>query len=174
MSDDLPPVRVHHPHVESRPERFGGSPLVRGTKVPVRRLWQWHRRGVTCETLVKRYPALGAAKVLDALAFAYDNEDMLEADLARELAILDSEARSPSLPPPKRTREPAMVEIPPMHIRRHAAGLQPNGEPLPASDRSDDYVPSHCKRDDGSSPVGVCGGSTETCSCECYACVDPR
>lgn len=87
----LPPVRVFHPHVEVRDDVFAGSPLVRGTKVPVRRLWAWHRKGVTVETLVKRYPSLGPAKVLDALAFAYDNEQLLEADLAREQALLDAD-----------------------------------------------------------------------------------
>jgi uncharacterized protein (DUF433 family) len=89
---DLPPIRVHYPHVEARPDLLGGSPLVRGTKVPVRRLWAWHRKGVTVETLVKRYPSIGPAKVLCALAFAYDNQDVLEADLAREQRMLDAEA----------------------------------------------------------------------------------
>ena len=98
----LPHVRIHHPHVEVRDDLMAGSPCVRGTKVPVRRLWAWHRKGVTAETLVKRFPAFGAAKVLDALAFAYDNTELLEADLAREMAMLDEEADKarpqPSLP----------------------------------------------------------------------------
>ncbi len=88
----LPPVRVHHPHVEVRDDLMAGSPVVRGTKVPVRRLWAWHRKGVTVETLVKRYPSIGPAKVLCALAFAYDNEPLLVADLEREQALLDAEA----------------------------------------------------------------------------------
>jgi uncharacterized protein (DUF433 family) len=88
----LPPIRVHYPHVEARPDLLAGSPLVRGTKVPVRRLWAWHRKGVSVETLVKRYPAIGPAKVLCALAFAYDNQDVLEADLEREQKMLDAEA----------------------------------------------------------------------------------
>ena len=58
-----------------------GSPCVQGSRVPVRRLWSWHRRGVSVETLLKRYPALGPARVLDALAFAYDNTELIEADL---------------------------------------------------------------------------------------------
>lgn len=89
---DLPNVNVHHPHVEVRGDLLGGSPVVRGTRVPVRRLWAWHRKGVTVETLIKRYPALGPSKVLDALAFAYDNQDLMSADLAREAALLQSEA----------------------------------------------------------------------------------
>jgi uncharacterized protein (DUF433 family) len=92
MSGRLPPVRVHHPHVEVRDEVLAGSPVVRGTKVPVRRLWAWHRKGVAVETLIKRYPQLGPSKVLCALAFAYDNQDLLEADLERERVLLDAEA----------------------------------------------------------------------------------
>jgi uncharacterized protein (DUF433 family) len=89
---DLPPVQVHHPHVEVRAELLAGSPLVRGTRVPVRRLWAWHRKGVTVETLIKRYPALGPAKVLGALSFAYDNQELMAADLAREARLLNDEA----------------------------------------------------------------------------------
>jgi uncharacterized protein (DUF433 family) len=76
-------MRVPHPHVELSAE-LNGSPCVKGTRVPVRRLWSWHRRGTTIETLLKRYPQLGPAKVLDALAFAYDNEALVQADLDRE------------------------------------------------------------------------------------------
>lgn len=91
MSHPLPPVLVSHPHVEVRDDLLGGSPVVRGTRVPVRRLWAWHRKGVSVETLVKRYPSLGWAKVLGGLAFAYDNEALVEADLDRERALLESE-----------------------------------------------------------------------------------
>ncbi len=70
---------------------MNGSPCVRGTRVPVRRLWSWHRRGTTIETLFKRYPQLGPAKVLDALAYAYDNEAAIEADLAKEREALGDE-----------------------------------------------------------------------------------
>lgn len=85
----LPPVEVPHHHVEVRDDLLGGSPMVRGSRVPVRRIWNWHRKGVSVETLVKRYPMLGWPKVLDALAFAYDNEALVEADNDRERAILD-------------------------------------------------------------------------------------
>lgn len=81
MMEPLPPVRVPHPHVITNAE---GSPYVRDTPVPVRRLWRWHRRGVTVDTLLKRYPSLRPAQVLDALSFAYDNRDVIEADLARD------------------------------------------------------------------------------------------
>jgi uncharacterized protein (DUF433 family) len=84
----LPSVRIAHPHVEVNPNVLAGSPVLKGTKVPVRRLWAWHRRGVTVDTLLKRYPQLGPARVLDALAFAYDNTELVEADLSRERSLL--------------------------------------------------------------------------------------
>jgi uncharacterized protein (DUF433 family) len=87
----LPAVLVSYPHVEVRDDVLGGSPVIRGSRVPVRRLWAWHRKGVSVETLVKRYPSLGWAKVLAGLAFAYDNEELVEADLDRERALLESE-----------------------------------------------------------------------------------
>ena len=77
-------VYVEHPHVVVDATILAGSPHVRGSRVPVRRLWAWHRGGASVEILIKRYPQLGAARVLDALAFAYDNQDLIESDLARE------------------------------------------------------------------------------------------
>jgi uncharacterized protein (DUF433 family) len=88
----LPPVRVAHPHVDVRDDLLAGSPCVRGSRVPVRRLWSWHRGGVSVETLFKRYPSLGPAKVLDALAFAYDNTELVESDLSRERAMMGPQA----------------------------------------------------------------------------------
>jgi uncharacterized protein (DUF433 family) len=88
----LPPIRVSHPHVEMRDDVLAGSPVVAGTKIPVRRLWSWHKKGVTVETLLKRYPSLGPARVLDALAFAYDNPETIAEDLAREQKLLGDDA----------------------------------------------------------------------------------
>jgi uncharacterized protein (DUF433 family) len=85
----LPRVSVPHPHVRCDGRVLGGSPHVEGSRVPVRRLWAWHRGGTSIETLVKRYPNLGPARILDALAFAYDNQDLIEADLAREATLFE-------------------------------------------------------------------------------------
>jgi len=78
---------IDHPHVE---KSAVGYHVVKGTKVPVYRLWHWHRQGVTVETLMKRYPQLGPARVLDALAFGYDNHDVVNAELATEELMLAS------------------------------------------------------------------------------------
>jgi uncharacterized protein (DUF433 family) len=91
-----PPIRIAHPHVVVGDD---GSPMVAGTRVPVRRLFAWHKQGTTVETLLKRYPQLGPARVLDALAFAYDNLDLVMFDLDRERTLLEAEQKSAPEPP---------------------------------------------------------------------------
>ena len=92
----LPRVRAAHPHVTVDPFILSGSPTIVGARVPVRRLWAWHRGGTTVETLMRRCPQLGPAKVLDALAFAYDN--LVEADLAREQTLMARESNGGAVP----------------------------------------------------------------------------
>jgi uncharacterized protein (DUF433 family) len=82
-------VTVAHPHVVV----IGDSPMIAGSRVPVRRLYHWHQKGVSVETLVKRYSTLGWARVLDALSYAYDNQELVEQDLDRERALLGGDAR---------------------------------------------------------------------------------
>jgi len=80
----LPPVLVPHPHVRVDPNVLGGSPYVIGSRIPVRRIYAFYQAGASFEKLAKRYPQLGPAKVLDALSFTLDNEDVVKADIERE------------------------------------------------------------------------------------------
>jgi len=89
VRDELPMVLVPHPHVRVDANVLGGSPYVVGSRVPVRRLWAFYRKGITIDTLLRRFPRLGAAKIFDALAFAYDNEEVMNADIQREEQLLD-------------------------------------------------------------------------------------
>lgn len=92
----LPIVLVPHPHVRVDEHVLGGSPHVLGSRVPVRRLWAFYSGGATVERILKRYPQLGPAKVLDALAFALDNLEVIQADLEREEEILARAGHRPS------------------------------------------------------------------------------
>ena len=96
-------MRIPHPHVVIDE---GGSPIVEGTHVPVRRLFAWHRQGTTVETLLRRYPQLGPARLLDALSFAYDNFDLITQDLERERDLLAREQKDlPAAPKTAKERE---------------------------------------------------------------------
>jgi uncharacterized protein (DUF433 family) len=106
---DLPMILVPHPHVRVDASVLGGSPYVVGSRVPVRRLWSFYRKGVTLDTLLRRFPRLGPGKILDALAFAYDNEEVVLADIAREEQLLQSvspEEKAPKGPAGKQMTLP--------------------------------------------------------------------
>lgn len=76
---------------------LGGSPHVAGSRVLVRRLFAFYKSGTRIETILRRYPQLEPAKVFDALAFALDNAEVMEADIAREREMLArSGAASPA------------------------------------------------------------------------------
>ena len=92
--------------------------------MPVRRLWSWHRGGTTVETLFRRYPNLGPSKVLDALSFAYDNQDLIQADLDREQQLFDEKGG-----PTKFARPLAQLALP------FAASASDPPPPPPAAKR---------------------------------------
>ncbi|HET9955505.1 MAG TPA: DUF433 domain-containing protein [Polyangiaceae bacterium] len=85
----LPIVLVPHPHVRVDTNVLGGSPHVVGSRVPVRRLWAFYRGGTSVDKILKRFPQLGPAKVFDALAFALDNPEVIEADIRQEQELLE-------------------------------------------------------------------------------------
>lgn len=89
---------VDHPHVVERDGAYYVRDGAGNARVPVHRLWAWHRRGTTVETLLKRYPQLGPSRVLDALSFAYDNPQEIDRCLAREEQMLAEQVPSPQQP----------------------------------------------------------------------------
>jgi uncharacterized protein (DUF433 family) len=102
----LPVILTPHPHVRVDKNVLGGSPYVVGSRVPVRRLWAFYRNGTSVERILKRYPQLGPGKVFDALAFALDNQEVVDADLAREDALLATREA------PERRGQSAQIELP--------------------------------------------------------------
>jgi uncharacterized protein (DUF433 family) len=122
----VPRIRVPHPHVRLDPAVLAGSPHVNGSRVPVRRLWTWHRGGASVETLVKRYPNLGPARILDALSFAYDNQDLIEADVEREQILFEQQGK-----PSVGLRPLAQLALPFVDAEPRSAPPSPPAEPEP-------------------------------------------
>jgi len=103
-----------YPHIELRDvSGTGESAFVEGTNVPVRRIYDWFRRGVSAETLIKRYPGLGPAKVLTALAYAHDHKEAIE----REIARAEEDMRAITIPPPPSAADAAAAEEPSGRLR---------------------------------------------------------
>lgn len=60
----------------------GGSAVVAGTRIRVSVILTCYRQGMTVEEIVRHYPHLRPADVHDALAYAYDHPEEIEADIA--------------------------------------------------------------------------------------------
>ncbi len=74
---------VRHPYIVSQKDYCGGSPIVIGTKFPVRSVVNYAlKQGMAPEELVKEFPHLKLAHVYDALSYYYD----YKADIERELS----------------------------------------------------------------------------------------
>ncbi len=71
-------------NIEKDPTRCGGQPTVAGTRIRVATILAGYRQGMTVEEIVQHYPPLKPADVHDALAYAYDHLDEIEANLAAD------------------------------------------------------------------------------------------
>jgi uncharacterized protein (DUF433 family) len=88
-------LKIDYRNIEKDPARCGGQPVVVNTRVRVATILTCYRQGMRVEEIVQQYPALKPADVHDALAFAYDHLDEIEADLAAddEQVVKDQIAR---------------------------------------------------------------------------------
>ncbi len=68
--------------VEIDSARCGGQPVVMGTRIRIATILTCYRHGLGIEEIVQQYPGLRPADVHDALAYAYDHLDEIEAALA--------------------------------------------------------------------------------------------
>jgi uncharacterized protein (DUF433 family) len=71
-------------NIEKDPTRCGGQPVVAGTRIRVATILACYRQGMTVEEIVQLYSHLKPADVHDALAYAYDHLDEVEASLSRD------------------------------------------------------------------------------------------
>ncbi len=71
-----------HPYIVSQAKLCGGSPVIKGTKFPVRSVVNYVlHQGISPEELVKEFSHLTLAQVYDALSFYYDNKESVDKDL---------------------------------------------------------------------------------------------
>ena len=74
--------QIHTPHVETREGVCGGAPVIRGTRFPVRSIAVYVlRHGMTPEEVVREWPHLTLAMVHGALAYYYDHQPEIDADI---------------------------------------------------------------------------------------------
>jgi len=88
--------KIKHPYIVSHKTHCGGSPIIAGTKFPVKSVVYYVlKQGMTPEELVREFKHLKLEYIYDAISYYYENKE--EIDI--ELAITESSLREK----PKRT-----------------------------------------------------------------------
>jgi uncharacterized protein (DUF433 family) len=73
--------KVDYRNIEKDPARCGGQPVVAGTRIRVATILTCYRLGMSVEEIVQQYPSLKPGDVHDALAYAYEHLEEIEANL---------------------------------------------------------------------------------------------
>jgi len=71
-------------NIEKVPGRCGGQPVIVGTRIRVATILGWYRMGMTVEEIVQGYPHIRPSDVHDALAYAYEHVEEIEAGIAAD------------------------------------------------------------------------------------------
>jgi len=87
--------RTEHPYIVSQKDFCGGSPVIRGSKFPVRSVVNYVlRQGLSPEELVKEFSHLTLAQIYDAFSYYYDHQESIDNDLRDNSAESTTEAAS--------------------------------------------------------------------------------
>ena len=93
-------VKVEHPYVTRRRGIQGGSPIIKGTRIPVSTIIIYYRQGKDIDEILELYPQLTPAQVYDTLSYYYDHQQEME----REIVLLQDEPHwQKEYPPGKRS-----------------------------------------------------------------------
>ena len=77
-----PAERIDHPYIVSDKDYCGGSPVIRGTKFPVRSVVNYVlRQGLSPEEIVGEFSHLKLAQIYDALSYYFDNKENIDREL---------------------------------------------------------------------------------------------
>lgn len=76
-------TKIRHPYIVLLKTHCGGSPIIRGTKFPVRSIVYYVlKQGMTPEELVSEFPHISLSQIYDALSYYYENREAIDEELA--------------------------------------------------------------------------------------------
>jgi uncharacterized protein (DUF433 family) len=89
MASSLPAIS-EKVHIASRPGVCGGRPCIAGSRIRVQDIYVWHEiNRHSAEQIVADFPQLTLADVYAALAYFWDNRDVILADIEAETRLVD-------------------------------------------------------------------------------------
>lgn len=69
MNKKLP----EHPYITKNMRICAGEPIIRGTRIPVRIIFQHYEMGKSIEGIKRDFPSISLAQISDALSFCFDH-----------------------------------------------------------------------------------------------------
>lgn len=93
-------VKIIHPYVTRKRGIQGGSPIMKGTRIPVSAILIYYKQGKDVDEILELYPQLTPAQIHDALSYYHDHREEME----REIALLQDEAHWQKKYPPTSSR----------------------------------------------------------------------
>lgn len=94
----LPAKKLQYPHIISNPEIAQGVPIINGTRITVRTIAGYYQMGMDVDEILATLPHLSPAQVHSALAYYFDNQNEIDADL-RENSDLEKWKQKVAKPP---------------------------------------------------------------------------
>jgi uncharacterized protein (DUF433 family) len=77
-------AKLVYPYIVKEEGYCGGKAAIGNTRVRVNNVVFLHKQGRTAEQIIVEYPDLNLAQVHSALAYYYDHQDEIDAELARD------------------------------------------------------------------------------------------
>ena len=86
--------KTKHPYIVSLKTHCGGSPVIVGTKFPVRSIvFYILKQGMTPEELIKEFSHLTLPQVYDALSYYYEHREEIDKELSSRESNLRAKAK---------------------------------------------------------------------------------
>ncbi|MFQ6054445.1 MAG: DUF433 domain-containing protein [Methanosarcinales archaeon] len=71
-------IQTEHPHIIKAEGMRGGSPIIKGTGMPVWCIVGYRKIGMSVEEILENFPHLTLAQIHDALSYYYDHFNEIE------------------------------------------------------------------------------------------------
>lgn len=81
-----------HAHITVNNEIYGGSPIIKGTRISVGDIAGYYLMGLSPEEIQRELPHLDLAQIFDALAYYFDHKKDIDNELERDKEVAVSKS----------------------------------------------------------------------------------
>jgi uncharacterized protein (DUF433 family) len=77
-------IITEHKYIIKDPNIYAGSPVIKGTRIPVKAIVIHYQSGFSVEDILEGFPSINPAQLFDALSYYHDNKAEIEKDMERD------------------------------------------------------------------------------------------